>query len=360
MQNPALLVCPAPLRFLSAEDMRRSGIHLQPADVHAAVKEAWEDMRQGVTAGGKSVLAIPEEELWKRAEFASHRKDFADERLGWKLSCLYGTNRDYGAVKIIGANAFNRRLNLPRSTSTIVLLDKLTMLPLCIVDGTDISSMRTGTYASTAIELFFRKTQGISVFLFGAGPVAQRIIEALNYSSSHIVSQILIRSRSIESAAKLASRLSSTVSIPLRAVADNASLEDCAFVVTASNSRSPVFSDDQIKQDAVVLHLGGDESPEPYLARVIKRGKIFCDDIGAVSRRNSQSLALYFSRKGASLETVGPVLGITNLCDVRPDHQREPGQPVHINCVGLSILDLYVTKYLYEKFLRESKERPAA
>lgn len=360
MQNLAHINQSDALRFFSIDDMKKAGAYLDIGEVHAAVKEAWRDIRLGVTYGGKAVLSIPESEMWVGAEFKKYRQEFADERLGWKLSSLYSVNPKYGAVKIIGANAFNRRLGLPRSTSTILLLDKFTLLPLCVLDGTEISAFRTGTYATTAVEMFLRKKRGISVFVFGAGPVAQRVIESLNYSSRHIVSEIFVRSRNFDSAARLVAKLSPKSSISLKAVSDNTTLHECDFVVTASNAKDPVFDDAEIKSDAVVLHLGGNEAPEAYLQRVIKTGQVFCDDVTAVSRRNSQSLALFFSKKGSCLETVGPMLGITNLSDVADDFERPSNQPIHIDCVGLPVFDLYVTQHIYENYLHKTKIQPAA
>lgn len=340
------------LRFFSADDVRKAGISLDVGETHEAVREAWRGMREGIAYGGKSVLSIREDDLWNMAEFGRYKHEITDERLGWKLSSLYSVNKQYGAVKIIGANAFNRHFGLPRSTSTILLLDKITMLPLCILEGTEISSSRTGTYASTVIDLFMRERSNFKVFVFGAGPIAQSIIESINYSSKEVVSQIFVKSRKFESAKKLIAKYSSKISIPLEAVSDNTKLRDCAFVVTASNANAPLFDDSEIKNNAVLLHLGGDEVPEAYLKRVIKTGHVFCDDIKMVSRRNSQSLALYFTRKESCLETVGPMLSITNIYEIPKNYIHPSDQPLHINCVGLPVLDLYVTKCIYEKYIK--------
>jgi alanine dehydrogenase len=97
------------------------------------------------------------------------------------------------------------------------------------------------------------------------------------------------------------------------------------------------------------LSLGGDEVPAETLRRVLRQGHLACDDMATVSRRNSQSLALLFSRSGTTLETVGPHLGVLELSKSK-DWQLEPGAPTAVTCVGLPMLDLYVVSALYEKY----------
>jgi ornithine cyclodeaminase/alanine dehydrogenase-like protein (mu-crystallin family) len=340
------------LQFFSLNDMERHGVMLEAGALHAVAREAWADIRGGRAYGLKSVLLPLESELWARPELGHFRKEFESERLGWKLSTLSSVGPDYAAVKIVGANALNRHLGRPRSMSTIALFDKVTLAPICLMDGTEISAARTATYATTMVERFLIGPHGLSVFVFGAGPIAERVILGLGIFEPHTFSKVFIRSRSVDSAVQLAAKLATRVPFPLVAVDDNAELGGCDLVITASNARKPVFDDAEANPRAVTLHLGGDETPPQYIQRVLKTGRLLCDDVSMVSRRNSQSLALYFSKGQATLETLGPLLGVTNLSDLGDDFQKLPDEPLHITCVGLPMLDLYVAKYVYETFLK--------
>ncbi|KQS95567.1 hypothetical protein [Rhizobium sp. Leaf386] len=340
------------LRFLSQKDMEMHGVVLDAGALHAVAREAWADIRDGRAYGLKSVLLPLENELWARPELHNYRKEFEGERLGWKLSTLSSVGPDYAAVKIVGANALNRRLGRPRSMSTIALFDKVTLAPICLLDGTEISAARTATYATTMVERFLSDRHDLSAFVFGAGPIAERVILGLGIFGRDTFSKVFIRSRSVESAVQLAAKLSAHVAFPLLAVDDNAELGSCDLVITASNAKKPVFDDAEANPRALTLHLGGDETPAPYIQRVLKTGRLLCDDIGMVSRRNSQSLALYFSRGQSTLETLGPLLGVTNFSDLGDEVQKLPDEPLHITCVGLPMLDLYVAKYVYETYLQ--------
>lgn len=329
----------------SAAKIARDGVLLDGKIVHGVAGKAWDDIALGSAYGTKSVLSIAPGEtdghpLIKEA-------GLLEERLGWKLSCLSSVNSRYGAVKIVGANALNRQLGLPRSRSTIVLMDKFTLVPLCLLDGTDISAARTASYATLVLERLLAPRREMSVFLFGAGPIAEKIILALDRCHGERVREVLVRSRTGDSAIRLAGSLGEKVTFAIKPVLDNRELGRCDFVITASNAKAPVFEASEIG-DAAVLHLGGDETPPAYLERALRCGRVLCDDVAMVSRRGSQSLALHFSRKGTTLEQLGSLLGIGSITTILDPSEIGKEKPVHITCVGLPMLDLYVAAHVYE------------
>lgn len=349
-------------KYYSTDALRHLGVKLTPDLLHATAMEAWSDIRKGKAFGLKSVLMPDEADLWAHPDYAPFRQAMRNERLGWKLSALSSIGAHYAAVKIVGANGINRQLGHPRSRSTILLSDRFTMRPLCILDGTDISAGRTGSYASLMLDLFFTDADKFSVFVFGAGPVARWAIIMLAHFGREKIDEILVRSRTDRSASELADALQPSLGLPIRVVRDNRHLPRCGLVITATSSDRPVFDADEIGPDAVLLHLSGDETPAAHVERVLRSGTVLCDDISLVSHRNSQSLARYFSRRGASLEQLGPLLGVRDLKDHIPQRVRREG-PVLVTCVGLPVLDLYLAGAIYERWIlphRPGSTRKAA
>ena len=341
-------------RFFSLADMKKLGVDLKPGALSRSASLAWSDIRAGRAYGLKSVLCPNEVDLSANRELEALRQNLSGERLGWKLSALSSVGADYAAVKIVGANALNRRLGLPRSASTILLLDKFSLRPLCVMDGTEISAARTATYVSTIIDLLFRDKAGMSVFVFGAGPIAQWIVKMLGSVGNETVSKVFVRSRTGESARQLVIRHAPELAFPILAVSDNSRLRECEFVITATNSSYPVYEACELGTNTAVLHLAGDESPKDYVQTVLRNGLAICDDVTLVSRRNSQSLALYFSRNATTLEVVGPLLGVLNMKDIAPVSLAGPDRPTLVTCVGLPMLDLYVAAYVYDTWLKDS------
>ncbi|MCS7116909.1 MAG: alanine dehydrogenase [Nitrososphaerota archaeon] len=71
-------------------------------------------------------------------------------------------------VKIVNVHPDNRRYNLPSIMATIVIVDPKTGFPLSIMDGTMITSMRTGAVAGVATKYMGRKDSK-TLGLVGAG-----------------------------------------------------------------------------------------------------------------------------------------------------------------------------------------------
>lgn len=340
---------PFPPLLISSAELARSGVELDPRALHDRAAQMWRDIGTAQNTGKKSVLLPPESAFWALPQHGGLRQHFERERLGWKLSTLTAANAKLASVKIVGANAANRFFGYPRSCSTILLLDALTMRPVCLLEGTDISAARTATYATLIGKAILARRASASVFLFGGGPVARSICLALDAVLGPRLENLWVRTRSLATAQALVQSLGPIASTIIP-VADNASLREADLIITASNSKFPLFEDFEIDQNATVLHLGGDETPSAFIAHALKRGTVVCDDIAMVSARNSQSIALHFSRRGSTLESQAAECGVRELSDYIAVVGHETG-PTHITCVGVPSLDLYVAQYVYETYL---------
>jgi Predicted ornithine cyclodeaminase, mu-crystallin homolog len=354
MNMPHLAQHRPAVHYYSRLEMQRLGVRFDPAEVQAVADRAWFDIRDERTYGLKSVLAMREAELWSDPDLAHLRSAFSDERLGWKLSSLAAANPCYAGVKVIGANALNRHFDKPRSTSTFLLLDKVGLYPLCLMDSTELSAARTATYPVLVSDLFLgEETEPYDVFLFGAGPISEKIIIGLGVNRSKRIRRVYIRSRTEESSRRLSRSLKDKVPFPLIAVAGNERAVECRLVITASNANAPVFEVDDLAPDVVLLHLGGDECPAAFIRQALRRGTVVCDDIHIVATRGSQSLPLYFTRRGSNLEDAASLFGISNLAIIRAAQSCDYPSPVFVTCVGIPMLDLYLAQHVYEKYLKE-------
>lgn len=339
-----------PPLVISSADLLRSGVTLDPRALHDRAAQMWRDVDMAtIGTGKKSVLLPPEHALWTLRQYAGFRPRFAGERLGWKLSALTAFGPRLASVKIVGANAANRLLGYPRSFSTILLLDAPTMRPVCLLEGTDVSAARTATYATLVGEAILFGRSSAKVFLFGGGPIARRICLALDALFGARVERLWIKTRSLETAEAFVRSLA-PVSCTITAVADTENLAEADLVITASNAKTPVFDPSAIAETATVLHLAGDETPFAFIARALHNRSVYCDDIAMVSARNSQSLALHFSRQGSTLEAEAMALGVRQLPAYLARQPADPG-PTHITCVGVPSLDLYVAEHIYHAYL---------
>lgn len=127
----------------------------------------------------------------------------------------------------------------PRSMSTIALFDKVTLTPFCLLNGTEMSAARTATYATTMVDRFLFGRHDLSVFIFGAGPIAERVILGLGILAHEAFSKVFIRSRSVDSAVHLAAKLTARVAFPLVVVDDNSELG--GWISTSPNMSTRPF-----------------------------------------------------------------------------------------------------------------------
>ncbi len=181
--------------------------------------------------------------------------------------------------------------------------------------------------------------------IVGAGRIAEAVIRCLDASHAGRIARITVIARRPDRAQALAERLRNTIAVELVAARDRRPLAEADLLITATTARSPVVAAEEIPPGITTLLLGGDEFPETYIEATLAEGLVYCDGIAAVAHRNVQSLALYYSRRGAAL-TEAPVRSLGQEM-IHP--AWEAGRAVHVSCIGLPALDLYVTEYLYDR-----------
>jgi alanine dehydrogenase len=320
---------------------------LAPRVVGQQVRAALRALRDGEAYGTKAVLEPRPGELRALLGDAAGAAYAEGERPNWKLSALVSINPVYGAVKIVGSHSYNRQHGDPRSTSTVLLYDKLTMRAVAILDGSTLSAQRTGAYASVVIDRLLPHRARFSVFLFGAGRVAQAVVEDLEAHHPERIESMYVRSRTQASADAFVAQLAPHVAFPLVVARTLDALPDCALIVTASNANAPLFEAWQVGDASIVLHLGGDETPDELIRYMLEAGTVICDDIDTVAHRRSQSLPLFFARTGRSLESMAHAYPVRNLWQIL-DETTPYRLPALVTCVGLPVLDLYLAQHVYE------------
>ncbi len=330
---------------------------LAPRLVGQRVRAALRALRDGEAYGTKAVLEPDSDELRALLGDAANAAYANGERPNWKLSALVSINPSYGAVKIVGSHTYNRLHGVPRSTSTVLLYDKLTMQAVAILDGSTLSAQRTGAYASIVVDRLLQHRARFSVFVFGAGRVARAVVEDLHAHHPERIDTLYVRSRTQASAEAFVAGLTPHVSFPLVAAPTLDPLPDCALIITASNASAPLFEAWQVGDASVVLHLGGDETPNELIRYILEAGTVICDDIETVAHRRSQSLPLFFLRTGRSLEAMADAYQARNLWQILDD-DTPYRLPALVTCVGLPVLDLYLAQHVYET-ARDAETGPA-
>ena len=152
--------------FLNNKAMERLGV-LDMKKVMHDVERTYVLNRAGdVIAPGKCVMR------WG--------KTTEDENTFGRINAMpgyIGGEYNMAGIKWIGSGPQNYKKGLPRASVTIVLNDPDTKLPVCVADGTAVSTMRTGASGGIAVKLL-AKSDASTMTICGAGAQAPTQLEA--------------------------------------------------------------------------------------------------------------------------------------------------------------------------------------
>jgi ornithine cyclodeaminase/alanine dehydrogenase-like protein (mu-crystallin family) len=178
-------------------------------------------------------------------------------------------------VSVFGGNA---ALGLPVVTAAVLLLDPSTGLPRALLDGTQLTALRTGAASGLATRLLARENASV-LAVFGAGAQARTQIEAVR--AVRPIREVRIVDTSRASADRLASELRSAARPPevVHVLEDpGAAVEGAQVIVAATTSDRPVFPGARVTAGT---HVNGIGSYTPEMQEVdegvVTRARVVVD-----------------------------------------------------------------------------------
>jgi alanine dehydrogenase len=260
-----------------------------------------------------------------------------DPPLGTGLTMpAYIHGRDVYATKLAAVHPGNDSHRLPTVNAQVVLTDATTGLPLALLDGTTITSARTGCIGGLAAE--YLASDPVHLGVLGAGTQARwqtRAIATLcDIESVHVYSPSASRE---DCAADLRAE-----GIPAEAVESaEEAVSGANVVVTATTSADPVFAGEWLDSGTLVVAVGAYTAEMQELdAKTFERAeRVFADvpeevaDIGDI-------------RESTVSES-----DLVPLSDVfEGESGRESDDEILVvESVGSAVLDAATAEYLYEK-----------
>ncbi|MDA4130736.1 MAG: ornithine cyclodeaminase family protein [Thaumarchaeota archaeon] len=180
------------------------------------------------------------------------------------------------ATKIVTLYRKNMEKNLPTIMGTIVLNDPETGEVLSIMDGTFITSMRTGGLGGLAAKYLSRKDSKI-VGIFGTGTQAKTQLIALKEVRD--LSRAVVYDTIKERAVSYAKEMQSKLGIPIEvAEKPNDVLKSSDIIVTVSTSKTPLFEGKGLKPGTHLNAFGNYKPDERELdTETILKSRVFID-----------------------------------------------------------------------------------
>lgn len=133
------------LLFLNEEEMIKAGVKDMPACIEA-MEEVLKCLSVGdFVMGGENhnshgcMVTFPD-----KPEFPNMPKNEGEDRRFMAMPAYIGGKFDLAGMKWYGSNMKNKEIGLPRSILMVMLNDKKTGAPLCLMSGNLLSAYRTG------------------------------------------------------------------------------------------------------------------------------------------------------------------------------------------------------------------------
>lgn len=180
-------------------------------------------------------------------------------------------------LKIVSIYNQNLALGLPAVNAMMLVIDSTTGVPQALMDGTNLTAIRTGAAGGLAADLLAR-TETPIVALFGAGVQARAQLQGV--LAVRQVEQVNLVTRTAESAQKLIDEVATWPNAPTVKIGQKPqqAVEEADIVITATNSPVPVFDGNHLKPGVHVTAVG---SFLPQTREVdtttVRRARVFAD-----------------------------------------------------------------------------------
>lgn len=162
----------------------------------------------------------------------------------------------YGA-KIVSLNPANSAEGRPAVQGIVVLFDQSTGVPIAVVDGAEVTALRTAAVSALATQ-YLARTNAATHGVFGTGVQAAAHIEAVNVVRA--VSKVIIWGRDFRKASELARAMAERTGIEIQATDRPQDAAACDIMSVVTGAAEPVLLGRWV-QDGAHVNLVGAHMP---------------------------------------------------------------------------------------------------
>lgn len=187
--------------FLNEEDMIKAGVKNMPECIEA-MEEVIKCLNQGdyVMGGENHNSHGTQVSFPKESRFPNMPTDTGDDRRFMAMPAYLGGPFDLMGMKWYGSNMENKKKGLPRSILTVMLNDKDTGAPLCLMSANLLSAYRTGAVPGVGAKYLARKDSKVCA-ICGPGVMGRTCLDAFVATCPEL-NEIKIKGRSERSTQK--------------------------------------------------------------------------------------------------------------------------------------------------------------
>lgn len=250
-------------------------------------------------------------------------------------------------IKWIGSDPRNLGRGLPRASAVTVLNDPETKFPVCVMNGSEISAVRTGASSGVAAK-YLAKKDAKTLVLVGAGYQNRKQLEALLITCPAL-EHFYVVDINEKNAEAFAQEMGEKLSISITPVTQLSQIEHTPDItVNATSAQVPVMDLSVAIPGNLHICVGGLDHPELYQ----KADKIFCDSWRQVRHRGSCYLAIdALAGKVDDGRIYSKEIGEI-ICGDKPGRQSRE-EFLYYKPVGMGILDIAIAARVYRKAVED-------
>lgn len=249
-------------------------------------------------------------------------------------------------IKWVNVHPDNRKKGLPTVMAIIILNDSSNGFPLCVMDATYLTALRTGAAGAVAAKYLANKDSR-KVGLVGCGVQAQTQLLALKELFN--INQVNIWSLRCAEAIKSIRNIKIFQKIKINVSGSiKDCVKDCDIIVTATPSRKPLVKLGWIKPGTHINAIGADAKGKQELdPSILKKAKIVVDSWEQAKHSGEINVPLskgQISRKDIYADIGEVVIG---------KKSRSSKEEITVfDSTGLAIQDIAMANAVYSKAVR--------
>jgi len=259
----------------------------------------------------------------------------------------YAEKLDKCVLKWVNVHPDNKKTGLPTVMAIIILSDPKNGFPLCVMDGTFVTNLRTGAAGAVAAKYLARKDSKI-VGMVGCGEQAKTQAEGLGLFFD--IKEIKLWSKddfSVKSFMNNVKAGKAKITICKNA---ESCVSDSDIVVTTTPSRKPIVKYRWLKKGCHINAIGADSKGKEELEPLIlKKAKVVVDSI--IQASHSGEINVPFAKGLITKKDIYAELG-SIACGKKKGRVGSKEITV-FDSTGLAIQDLAVANLVYGFALRK-------
>jgi len=236
---------------------------------------------------------------------------------------------------------------IPTILGVVLLMDMKTGAILSMMDGASITALRTGAASGIATKLLAVENSD-TVAVFGCGTQGKTQLEAV--CNVRPIKRALLYDLNTYAAMKLKREIEEKENISAEVVNSPEYLYDANIICTATNSKNPLFSWNNISKGTHINAIGSYKPDMQEIdPEIIKSGNLFVDSRESVLKE-SGDLIKPINENIFDQNIIKGEIG--ELINNKINGRRDNNDITIFKSVGLGVQDLFMANMIYEKYLQ--------